>query len=292
MADDGKPAPVPWLQSAQAMIALAGAVVTAWGAWITIQINQINASVQRNTAERNWTAIVFDKYSDTITRDKLTVEQRVSALNGLLTLTDLIEGERTRLNMARVISDQIEIYAQQLQQLSITQTGAEKAQTIALAAQAGTIADAADAKVTQLTQNAALAAGTLTTQPELKVSWSNYDFDIFYCQYRTDLDATALQSANAVKALRRLDPNASGRWRVRPLSPEQNATPGFRISDAIIRVSAKDELTLAQQMQTIIKQRRTLDAASDSVRIQAINYPTPYYLSVFVCPQARAVPTS
>lgn len=294
MADDNKPAPTSWLQGAQAWVALAGAIVTAWGAWITIQINQINSRVQQNTAERNWTAIVFDKYSDAITRDKLTTEQRIAALNGLVNLTDLIEREKLRLKMAQVIRDQLDAYSQQLQQLSTTQTGAEKAQTVALAAQAGAIADAANVKVNQLVQSAAVndTGDAATAQPALKVVWSNYDFDIFYCEGSPEQQASALQSANAIAALKGLDPGASGRWRVRPLSVARNATPGFGISGILIRPSAKDEVTLAQQMLTIIKQRRTLDTASDSVRIQSISYPTPYYLSVFVCPPARTVPAS
>lgn len=294
MADDNKVVPTSWLQSAQAWVALAGAIVTAWGAWITIQINQINSRVQQNTAERNWTAIVFDKYSDAITRDKLSTEQRIAALNGLVNLTDLIEREKLRLKMAQVIRDQLDAYSQQLQQLSTTQTGAEKAQTVALAAQAGAIADAANLKVNQLVQSAAVndTGDAAPAQTALKVAWSNYDFDIFYCEGSPEQQASALQSANAIAALKGLDPGASGRWRVRPLSAARNSTPGFGISGILIRPSAKDEVTLAQQMLTIIKQRRTLDTASDSVRIQSISYPTPYYLSVFVCPPARTAPAS
>lgn len=295
MADDNKPAPSGLLQGAQAWVALAGAIITAWGGWITIQINQINSRVQQNTAERNWTAIVFDKYSDAITRDKLSTEQRIAALNGLVNLTDLIEREKLRLKMAQVIRDQLDAYSQQLQQLSTTQTGAEKAQTVALAAQAGAIADAANLKVNQLVQSAAVTGtgGEVAAQPAPKASWANYDFDIFYCQGSPELEASALQSANAIAALKGLDPAASGRWRVRPLSVERNASPGFGITGILIRPSAKDEVTLAKQMQAIIKQQRTLDTASDSVRIQTISFPTPYYVSVFVCPQPRpAAPTT
>lgn len=284
MADDNSSSGGGLLKNTQAWVAVAGTIATIWGVSISTQISQINSSIQHNTAERNWTAVVFDKYSDAVTRE-LRTEQRIAALNGLINLTDLIERKELQLKMAQVIRDQLDAYVKELQARSATQTGSEKAQTEALTVQATSSADAANIKVNQIVQ-AAGTGGTSNSTAALKTGWSNYGFDIFYCEGDPQAEASAVQSANAIASLKGLDPKATGRWRVRPLSVERNATRGFGISGTVIRPSSDDEVTLARQLQSIIKQRRTIDDASDSVVIKQIEYPTPSYISVFVCPAA------
>jgi hypothetical protein len=90
-----------------------------------------------------------------------------------------------------------------------------------------------------------------------------------------------------VAALRALDPEAGGRWRVRKLPQSVNAQAGYRVRGNSIRVSAPDERPLAELLKEVVTERH-LVPEGDTLEIKDVNTPTPYYLSVFFCPAGAA----
>lgn len=280
--DDGVPRTI---KTAHALVAVAAAVVTAWGAWATVKIDQISADLDRAREERLWAEKIVDKFYDSVTRAGLSETQRLTSLSGLLTLTELIDPTQAELkkNLAKAIRDQADTYRKQLEAAGSLQTGAQRLETQALAAAAGEIGDLAAAKTRAFTVAAELAAEGGPTSSAASASgagWGSYDFDIFWCE----TSPGAEQAANAVAALKGVDPLASGRWRVRMLSAETNRRSGYRISGYLIRASTDEEEPLANALKNEIAARGTAGANSRQFSVERVPYASPYYISTFVCP--------
>ena len=96
--------------------------------------------------------------------------------------------------------------------------------------------------------------------------------DIFYC---VDAGPNNQRLANEIMLLR--EGNSAGRWRVRELSEAVNATKGYRLTTDTIRFNA-DERTIAQALQEDAQK-----ITGGDIRLQQIKYPTPGYISLFLC---------
>lgn len=98
--------------------------------------------------------------------------------------------------------------------------------------------------------------------------------DVFFCESSGQI---AKELANRLAGLKGEN---IGRWRVRPLSVTINASPGYQISDNEIRYNP-DELEVATNLMEDAKNR-----AGITFRLQETTYPTPGYISAFICPSA------
>ncbi len=100
--------------------------------------------------------------------------------------------------------------------------------------------------------------------------------DIFYCE------TAGSNAAELAKRVAALKGNNIGRWRIRTLSAAINATEGYRISNNVIRYNP-DELVVARHLMEDAKAQGSVE-----FQLQEIAYPTPGYISAFVCqPKAR-----
>lgn len=116
--------------------------------------------------------------------------------------------------------------------------------------------------------------------------WSNYDFDFFWCESASNPDAQK-RAAELASGLKQLDPSATGRWRVRKLPAEINEKPGYRIDGYKMHVTSDDEQKIATVLAGLLKQQ-SIPAPGADFEIRRIQYATPWYLSVFFCPDTRA----
>ena len=112
--------------------------------------------------------------------------------------------------------------------------------------------------------------------------WSNYDFDFFWCESANGSDA-AKRLAETAAAVKQLDPNASGRWRVRKLPIEINAKPDYRVSGFKMHVTSDDEQKIAEVLQGVFTEQG-IPSNTEKFEIRRISYTTPWYISVFFCP--------
>ena len=131
--------------------------------------------------------------------------------------------------------------------------------------------------LTQLaTIDSSLAVATAkVSQSQYKSMDSRYgamSIDIFYC---VDAGPNNQRLANEIMLLR--EGNSAGRWRVRELSEAANATKGYRLTTDTIRFNA-DERTIAQALQEDAQK-----ITGGDIRLQQIKYPTPGYISLFLC---------
>jgi hypothetical protein len=95
--------------------------------------------------------------------------------------------------------------------------------------------------------------------------------DIFYCETEGN---RAKELAERVAGLKG---SSVGRWRVRTLPAALNATEGYRVTTNVIRYNP-DELVVARSLLDDAKSQGSVD-----FRLQEISYPTPGYISAFVC---------
>lgn len=99
-----------------------------------------------------------------------------------------------------------------------------------------------------------------------------YNVDIFYCEARR---ATAEPLAKAALALR--GPTDTGRWRLRALPESINQQPGYGVAVSEIRYTPPDERPAAEALAQALR-GRGIDP-----KYRETAYPTPNYVSVFVC---------
>ncbi len=111
-----------------------------------------------------------------------------------------------------------------------------------------------------------------------------WDYDVFWCE---SLGAAAdpgganpyQAAAQAVAAW--LGTPDAGRVRVRMLPDAVNARPGYQISGNVIRADPKSEETARAA-----EVKRGLEETGRSFRIETAGGTTPWYISLFVCPES------
>jgi DNA repair exonuclease SbcCD ATPase subunit len=120
-----------------------------------------------------------------------------------------------------------------------------------------------------------IAAQKPTTVPiahdRLGSVFGNMSIDVFYCEER---GAEAKRIAEQIMALKA---DAQGRWRARPLTKAANSGDGYGLKANLIRHNA-DEIEVAQRLQKLARETDGIE-----FQLQKIAYPTPHYISAFVC---------
>lgn len=120
-----------------------------------------------------------------------------------------------------------------------------------------------------------IAAQHRTTSPAVgshsSGAFGTVSVDIFYC---VDNGAEAKRIAERIAALKG---DAQGRWRVRPLSKAANAGNGYGLKANLIRHNP-DEIEVARSLK-----KHADENSGIKFELQNIAYPTPHYVSVFVC---------
>jgi len=100
----------------------------------------------------------------------------------------------------------------------------------------------------------------------------SYNVDFFYCEKKQSTSEPIARSALALKTT--LD---TGRWRIRSLPESINQQPGYSIQTNVIRFTPPEERPVADAL------AKALSAKGIKVQFQEISYPTPNYVSVFIC---------
>lgn len=120
---------------------------------------------------------------------------------------------------------------------------------------------------------AAASAKYAAAMPTTTVTrFGTMNVDIFYCA-----NGSSVNGDLARQLLTLREGQSTGNWRVRELSPVVNATEGYSLSKDVIRFNT-DEREIAQKL------KEDIDKASGHIiGLQEIAYPTPGYISVFLC---------
>jgi len=95
--------------------------------------------------------------------------------------------------------------------------------------------------------------------------------DIFYCE------SAGERAKQVATQLLQIKGESLGRWRVRRLSRNVNAGPSYRISGNVIRFNPDER----SQAERLMQEGQRI--AQVSFRLQEIDYPTPNYISAFIC---------
>jgi hypothetical protein len=99
-----------------------------------------------------------------------------------------------------------------------------------------------------------------------------FNVDIFYCEVKR---ATSEPLARAALQLR--TSGDTGRWRVRELPESINRQPGYGVATSEIRFTPPEERPVAEAL------AKALANKGVSLQFRETSYPTPRYVSVFIC---------
>lgn len=230
------------------------------------------------------TKAIFDEYSKCFSEAEQTPEARISRLNGVAALTEALPDPTVKIKLLAAIDA--------AQKRIADAPGAPPAAKVqaAEAQKANELAVfAANDQETQLAAEAKAPEQVMQSVEHPRAGqprWGNYDFDIFWCEGASDPVAAAALAERLKTRVQALDPKASGRWRVRKLLKSVNSRAGYRVSGYQINASAADEKPLAEAFRAAVLADQSLGGAATDFQIRSISYPTPWYLSVFVCPGA------
>ncbi len=222
----------------------------------------------RDTLKENseLTKTIFDEFVKTITDVNGPPEQRLDRLEGVRVLTFAIPDPLQREGMSKAV----------LQAMNRIHLPHDSPVQVRLAEAKF---DAEESVVRAASEQKEVAAKAPPESTASKPQWTNYDFDIFYCTEKPKSEE-ALKVAQATADFRNLDPQASGRWRARPLPAIVNERPGYQVRGYEIRYSSPDEKPLADTLRALMQERLKLP----DVTVKLTGQNTPWYLSVFVCP--------
>ena len=115
-----------------------------------------------------------------------------------------------------------------------------------------------------------VAGPTGAAQPASALTSLSVDF--FYCELKRRTSEPIAQAARSAKP-----PGAKGTWRARLLPESINQQPSYQITSSVIRFNPPGEREAANEL------ARDLAARAVTARLQETDYPTPGYVSVFIC---------
>ena len=263
-------------------------IVTGFTAWqqsitknkLDVVSQQLADQIRISQHERSWAQKIYEEF-DKIVSAKEDPQVRIDRLAALIVLTDLISQNEKALKerFYKLIEEQANRYRAGLQPATGQSDGSQTPdrKVAAQIAQLEALSSAAASRIALPTPQVPHDGGAALPVAR----WTNYDFDIFWCETSGE-DAERL--AERLLQLRAEDPYASGRWRKRVLTAAKNAEPGFKIKGFLIRVSQPDERPLAETFRELGLRKVLSNLPRDEFPVEHVNFPTPWLISVFVCP--------
>lgn len=226
--------------------------------------------------ENDLTLEVYKEFISAIKEQTADANTRMDRLSAVLVLTSIISNLEQRQGMAGAVQQSIDRL-----KLNDPKTIA-RAEALRFDAEQVIVQAKAEQKPgieAQFTNNDDPDETKTTTASAYKSpAWDNYDFDIFWCEEQAET-LQFRERAEKIATLKSRDPNATGRWRARPLPASVNARSGYQIKGTQIRISSSDEHTLAESLKTVLAK----ESLGGAVSIRSTSQETPWYLSVFVC---------
>lgn len=292
-AENGtEPAPRSWFPSlthTQALLGVVTVVLGIWQGYSTLRIGQLQADQSELKSEREWVDAIFAKYVEATTNATYQLPSRIAHLSVLVVMTEMIGDQHrsVREKLGKAIHEQAEIYRTDVLRVKANAGGSDVGFMTGMGISPdgiGASSGTASALLARLdaVQNAAAALAP-PVEARRAVSWGNYDFEIFWCEAPGGAADRNFRTANAIASLKALDPEASGRWRVRALPPERqlNLTGGKTF---VINIDAEgDELSYAERLRRAMVRENVVDR-EDVFEISASPAnQTRYFLSVIAC---------
>ena len=280
------------LTTLEKLIGMCIAGLTGWAAFqsnlVKNDLEALNKEIAKNSDQRETRKLdheinlkIYEELKDVYKTPNLTPEDAINRITAIVIIVEPNQQAevRDRLGEALISAlENINVTAVKPSEGLRKKTEAAKSMVAETLFKAYEV-DSADAKPKVKQELQAVANSSSAEKPK----WSNYDFDFFWCEQGPNPEANKRTAEQASKLLQSMDPSADGRWRVRKLPAAINAKPGYRIDGYQINASSPDEIKIANVMNTIFKQN-AMPSADQDFKIRPIDYPTPWYLSVFFCP--------
>ena len=285
------------LSTIEKLVTLAGAVAVVVQTIVTIgtsmQVskveNQLKVEVENRERSKDYAGITKDVF-EAIKEIQVTdapVADRVDRLLVASAYVQVIPDIEVRDRFRDAIRSLLLSLQSQIAAQSSTAEGAEKTlltQQSTLLENLGIQIDdqALDDKAAAADANPATAPAPVAAGKAGTPDWSNYDFDIFWCQ-TSDTDAS-MRAQNLASAIHKLGIGAARNWRLRPLPELTNAQPGYGVRGFEIRTSSPDEYKFAEKLKLDADKLLNDNKITSRFRILRTRKDTRWYISVFACP--------
>ncbi len=285
------------LSAIEKLVTVAGAVAVVAQTIVTIgtsmQVseveNQLKVQVESRQRSKDYAGITKDVFEaiKEIQGTDLSVSDRIDRLTIASAYVQVIPDSEVRDHFRNGIKSLLVTLQSQIAAQSPTAEGAQKTVltqqstllenlSIQIDDQAR-VDEAAAARANPATAAAPVAAGKAGTP-----DWSNYDFDIFWCQ--TSDTVASKRAQDLASAIRELGIGAAGNWRLRPLPEFTNAQPGYGVRGFEIRTSSPDEYKFAEKLKLDADKLLMNKKIPSRFRILRTRKDTRWYISVFACP--------
>lgn len=117
-----------------------------------------------------------------------------------------------------------------------------------------------------------LAAQTPAAVTNASTNFASFNIDFFYCEKKRATSEPLARSALGLKGS-----GENGRWRIRALPESVNQQPGYSVTSSEIRFTPPQERSVAEALS------KALATKNIRATLHETSYPTPGYVSVFIC---------
>lgn len=289
------PAPRSWFPSlthTQALLGVVTVVLGIWQGYSTLRISELEARQGVLKSEREWVDAIFAKYVEATTNKDYQIDNRIAHLSVLVVMTDMISDDHRMVKekLAQAIHSQAEIYRSDIVsgRSSLGASGANDGTASAADGAApypsAAAASNASALLSRLDVLQTAAASVAPVASRRLASWSNYDFDVFWCEASANADKN-FRLATRIAGLKSLDPDASGRWRVRslPVDRAQQLAQGREFVIHVEGVTDARERAFAESLVEAMRGERLLERDDQFEILASDANQTRYLISVVAC---------
>lgn len=264
--------------------AVAAILATVWGVFIKIQVDSQNLKVDElktaiSQAESNredrklnqqLTLQVFDQVNDIYKTPNQSADIVINRLSAVSALILIIPDQTVKDSLKRAVDSALNL------QIAKGGDQAKQAQIVKSNFDAASFDASTASETVEAVSNSAIkviADQSNSNSPK----WGALNYNLFWCEDTTHPDA-ALEAANHALALKKLDKQASGDWRVRKLPKSVNERSGYQIHTNIIRTSSSDETKVGKVLASVLA-----NYGSPGFEVKEVSYPSPASISIFFC---------
>lgn len=274
--------------------ALAAIAATIYGMWVKVQVDNqsrrvedLKASISQSAEAREnrkleleMTMKVFDEVKDIYKADKQSPDILVNRLSAVSALVLAVPNQEIRERLGQAVGAALSAQTSNGGSESAQKAQSVKANLEAAIFDAATVAESAPTEAVSTRQIKALAAQSSAKNPH----WGALNYNLFWCEDVENPNA-ALEAAKQASALKKLDREASGDWRVRKLPRSVNERSGYQIHRNLIRTSSKEETAIGNVLVGVLAQYGMAGFV-----VEEVSYPSPASISVFFCANASRNP--
>lgn len=233
----------------------------------TYQISQLDSKISATESKNKWDFKVYDSVVEVVN------SKDSGKILAVKIMVEHVASEELKKDLIAIVNNELEkLY--ETEEVGIKTNVSRAAVDKSVSPQDET----GDASTPSTADNGEPRTGTVETVAK-QVEWGSWDLDIFWCE---SSGAGAKAQADQLKYIIQ-EQGAKGRIRSRILPDVTNARPGYRVKGYQIRPN-DNEIPFANEVRQFAT---NLTGGDVEIEIKRSAQNTPWYLSLFICPESK-----